>query len=491
MTPRLNTSTLGALPVQGPGYDRSKLRAGIVHLGIGGFHRAHQAVYTDALIASGDPRWGITGASLRSTGAHDALAPQDGLYTVRRCGPDGEHLRVIGSVAGVLALPLAGHRERLTDRLASADVQVVTLTITEKGYCLDADGDLDWAHPDIEHDLQHPDAPRSAPGVLAQGLARRAAAKTGPVTVLSCDNLSRNGALCGNAVRSLIAAQNADLQNWAAEQVSFPSSMVDRIVPQTQPETIDAFAARAGYRDAALIDCEPFKQWVIEDRFAGERPAWDRVGAQFARDVGPFERAKLRFLNASHSALAYLGLLAGYRYIHEALGDPTLARFLRGLMAHDITPAVRCPAAMDVPGYKASILERFGNAAVPYRTSQVGSDGSQKLPQRLYPTVAYHLQKGTPIARPCLVIAAWLACLREPALACPPEGISDPGAAQVAELAGAHCSNQELVSAIAQQTDLFGALGREEPFQLALTESMNALDQHGVLSAAAALKRAE
>lgn len=491
MTPRLSAGTLGALAVAGPAYDRHQLQTGIVHLGIGGFHRAHQAVYTDDLLATGDLRWGIVGASLRSTSAQDALAPQDYLYTVRRCGPEGQQRRIIGSVQQVLATPRPGQSQALTAQIATGDVQVVTLTVTEKGYCLDASGDLDRTHPDIEHDLQHPVQPRSAIGVLARGLAQRAATHAGPISVLSCDNLSGNGALCGKAVRAFMAVQSPELQGWMADNVSFPSSMVDRIVPQTQLETLDAFAADAGYRDAALIDCEPFTQWVIEDCFAGERPGWDAAGAQFVSQVGPFEQAKLRFLNASHSALAYLGLLAGHRFIHEALADETLATFLRGLMAHDITPAVDCPAAMDVPGYKASILQRFGNAAVPYRTSQVGSDGSQKLPQRLYPTVAHHLRLGTSIARPCLVIAAWLKCLGQPALTAPPNGISDPAAERIEALAKGHSTNEDLIGAIAHSTELLGALAKQQRFIESMVDAMKALDQLGVQGAAAALRRAD
>jgi len=368
-----------------------------VHLGIGGFHRAHQAVYTDKLLADGHKDWGITGVSLRSSTVRDSLAPQDFLYSVNTLGEDAQRPQIVGSVLNTLAIRESKQLAATLDLIAQPSTQVISLTITEKGYCTKLNGDL----------------PVSAPGLLAAGLERRMLAGSGPISILSCDNLAGNGRITGQVVQTMAAQLNPELAIWLEGNASFPSTMVDRIVPQTSARDIDEFESRTGYRDEALICGEAFTQWVIEDNFLGKRPAWDIAGAQFVTQVAPFEQAKLRLLNATHSALAYLGLLTDHTYVHQALADPAIGDFVTRLLNDEISPEVDCPQGMDITDYKASLLKRFANAAVPYKTLQVAGDGSQKLPQRIFPTLSARLNKQQPVPHLLAVVAAWIQCLAE------------------------------------------------------------------------------
>ena len=291
--PRLSDATLAALPagVRHPGYDRTALATGIVHLGLGAFHRAHQAVYTDAAIAAGDTRWGILGASLRAADTRDALVPQDGLYTIAVRSAEGEALRVIGALRGVVVGP--EDPAALIAALANPAVRIVSLTVTEKGYCHDpATGTLNEDHPDIRHDIAHPGAPRSAPGYIVEALARRRAAGVPAFTVLTCDNLPANGHTAGRVVSRLAAMRDGDLGRFVAQEVAFPSTMVDRIVPATTDDDRARVAAALGVRDAWPVMTEPFSQWVIEDRFPGGRPDWAAQGAELVADVAPFDALK-------------------------------------------------------------------------------------------------------------------------------------------------------------------------------------------------------
>ena len=303
--PRLSAATLGRLPadVERPGYDRSAVATGIVHLGIGAFHRAHAAAYTDRLLGQGDLRWGIVGASLRSPDTRDALVPQDGLYTLAVRDGSGEACRVIGSITDVLVGPEAP--ARLVEAMCRPSVKVVSLTITEKGYCHNpATGELDEAHADVRHDLAHPQAPRSALGFIVEALARRRAAGVPAFTLLSCDNLPANGETLHRVVRRFASLRDPELGRYVAGEVRSPSTMVDRIVPATTEADRIAVADRLGLTDAWPIMTEPFTQWVVEDRFGGPRPDWNAAGATFVADVAPYELMKLRLLNGSHSTLA-------------------------------------------------------------------------------------------------------------------------------------------------------------------------------------------
>ena len=393
---RLAPSALGGLPeaVTRPAFDPGALSIGIVHLGLGAFHRAHQAIYTDEALAHARGPWGICGVSLRSPDARDRLAPQGGLYTAVERGARGVARRIVGSVRE--ALFLGDDRGLIDARLASAATRVVTLTVTEKGYCHDpATGRLDLAHPDIAHDLAHPGSPVSVVGLLVRAFEARRANGAGPLTVVCCDNLPHNGRVLRELTLAFAEARDAALARWIESNASFPSTMVDRIVPATTAADIADNDAAIGLHDAAPVVFEPFRQWVIEDDFVGPRPRWEAAGAQLVRDVAPFEAMKLRLLNASHSAFAYLGSLAGHAYIHDVVAQPSFAAYMRRFMEDEVSPTLVVPAGVDLAAYRDALVERFGNPALPHRTRQIATDGSQKLPQRLLSTARDESRRGS------------------------------------------------------------------------------------------------
>lgn len=404
---RLSNATLAHLPpgIGRPGYDRAAMQAGIVHLGTGAFHRAHQAVVADAALRAGDRRWGITGASLRSPATRDALTPQDGLYALNVRGKTDRYA-VVGSISRILVAP--EDPAALLAAMAHPAVRIISLTVTEKAYCLHpATGSLDEAHPDIRHDLTHPHAPRSAPGFLVAALARRRAAGLMPPTVLCCDNLPRNGATLYRLLARLGAQTDPSLGAWIEDEVACPSTMVDRIVPATTGADRVRVAAALGMEDAWPVVAEPFLQWVIEDRFTASRPDFEAYGATLVSDVAPFEAMKLRMLNAAHSAIAYLGLLAGDATVADAVQDPGLDAFVRGLM-RDAAQTLSVPPGTNVSEYAQALMQRFANPALRHRTAQIALDGSQKLPPRLLDAMRDRLDQGLPVARHAMAVAAWM-----------------------------------------------------------------------------------
>ncbi|PZN98453.1 MAG: mannitol dehydrogenase [Hyphomicrobiales bacterium] len=406
---RLTTNTLNSLPaaVRRPAYDRSRLAPGIVHLGLGAFARAHLCEYTEDALELEFSAWGVTGASLQRPDQRDRLSPQDGLYTLLKRAPEGPELRIIGCVGEVIVAPESP--AALIARMASPETRIVSLTVTEKGYCHDpATGKLKVDHPDIVHDLANPLTPRSAIGLIVAALKARRAAGLGPFTALSCDNLPHNGGVLRGLVRDFAALSDDGLSQWIEAEGAFPASMVDRIVPATTEADIAEVAGLIGLEDAAPVIGEPFRQWAIQDVFAAGRPAWERVGAQMVSDVAPFEFMKLRMLNGAHSSLAYLGYLAGHETVAEASGDPVLARFLQGLWAQ-IIPTVPAPQGVVLADYGDALLARFRNPAIRHRTWQIAMDGSQKLPQRLLGTIRDRLKASAPIDHLALGVAAWMA----------------------------------------------------------------------------------
>ena len=390
-----------------PGVDPRQLTVGIVHLGLGAFHRAHQAVFTEqAASLSGDTRWGICGVSQRSSTVRDQLAPQDGLYSVLTRGQGDPAVRVIGSIRDILTAP--EDPAAVVARIADPGVAVVTLTVTEKGYRAAAKGGLDLTDPEIQADLAGR-RPRTVVGQLAAGLVQRAEQGAGPLTVVSCDNLVANGPFLRRLMEDYAAASpNAKLLVEQLEVARFPASMVDRIVPATTDADRDEAAALLGVRDEAVVVAEPFLQWVIEDDFAGPRPEWDKAGAILTGDVAPWEQAKLRMLNATHSMLAYLGALRGYETIAEAVRDEELAGLATELMTADVIPTLTPPDGLDLPAYGRSVLERFANPALKHRTAQVAMDGSVKLPVRLLGTVRDRLAANAEPRLAALAVAAWM-----------------------------------------------------------------------------------
>ena len=419
--------SLTNLPVR-PEVDPRALSVGVVHLGLGAFHRAHQAVVTErAAVVSGETRWGIAGVSQRSATVRDQLAPQDGLYAVLERGLGDPSVQVIGSIREVLTAP--EDPEAVVARIADPAVSVVTLTVTEKGYRAAGAG-LDLTDPEIQADLTGR-PPRTVVGQLAAGLARRVE----PLTIVSCDNLVANGPFLRKLVTDYFEALGKVPDVFEATR--FPASMVDRIVPATTEADRDEAARLLGVRDEAVVVAEPFLQWVIEDDFAGDRPAWERGGAVLTADVAPWEQAKLRMLNATHSMLAYLGALRGYATIAEAVQDEELSTLARALMTEDVVPTLTPPDGLDLAGYGASVLERFANPALKHRTAQVAMDGSVKLPVRMLGTVRDRLAAGAEPRVISLAVAAWMVyVLKTPAVDDPQAdrlkaaiaGVSEPAA---------------------------------------------------------------
>jgi fructuronate reductase len=398
--------------------DPRALSTGIVHFGVGAFHRAHQAVYTeDAAAATGDTRWGILGVTGRSARVAEQLGPQDGLYSVLTKARDSSSLRVMGSMRRVV-FPETDTEDVLRT-LAAESVHLASLTITEKGYPRTLQGGLDLGNAGVAADVEAlkaelsgrgtAGAARTPLGLLARGLARRHATSGAPFAVVCCDNLVSNGSVTRGLVMALAEAAGAEgMLEWLGTAVTFPSTMVDRIVPATTEANRREAEQVLGVRDEGLVVAEPFGQWVIEDNFAGPRPAWERAGATLTDDVGVFEVAKLRMLNATHSLLAYLGALRGYPTIAEAVADEALLNEARNLQRNDVIPTLTAPPGLDLHEYGDSILDRFANPNLGHTTIQVAMDGSQKLPVRILGTVADRLAAGEVPYSAAKMLAAWM-----------------------------------------------------------------------------------
>ncbi len=413
-TPRLNAETLGLTRkhVRLPAYDRGAVRPGIVHLGLGAFARAHLAAYTDDVLsqrAGATLDWGIVGVSLRRPDQRDALQPQDGLYTLLERGSEGVAARVIGAVLRVLVAP--EDPGAALEAMADPATRIVSLTVTEKGYCHDpATGRLHPHHPDIAHDIANPSAPASAPGYLVAALALRRARGLRPFTVLCCDNLPHNGRVVAGIVHDLAALNDLDLARWIQAEGAFPCTMVDRIVPATTAADIAEAEALTGLVDAAPVTHEPFRQWVIEECFVdGARPEWEVAGAELVSDVAPYETMKLRMLNGAHSSLAYLGYLAGHETVRDAMDDPVFDAFVRKMWREEIIPTLKDMPRERLEAYADDLRARFLNPAIRHRLWQIAMDGSQKLPQRLLGTIADRLARGQDVNCLCLAVAGWIA----------------------------------------------------------------------------------
>lgn len=391
-----------------PTYDRSKLVSRIVHLGFGAFHRAHQAVYADILASEHGSDWGYTEVNL--IGGEQQIADlnhQDNLYTVAEMSADAWTARVVGVVKEALHAQVDG-LETVLAKMCEQQVAIVSLTITEKGYCHSpATGELMLDHPLIVADLQNPHQPKSAPGVVVEALARRKAAGLPAFSVMSCDNMPENGHVMRNVVCAYARAVDAGLADWIESHVTFPSTMVDRIVPAVTPETLDKIEQLTGVRDPAGVACEPFRQWVIEDNFVAGRPEWEKAGAELVSDVIPFEEMKLRMLNGSHSFLAYLGYLAGYQHINDCMGDDNYRRAAHDLMLKEQAPTLKVQN-VDLARYADLLIERYTNPALRHRTWQIAMDGSQKLPQRMLDSVRWHLADNSSFTLLALGVAGWM-----------------------------------------------------------------------------------
>lgn len=409
---RLKQGSLDQLPdsVIWPAYDRGQLTAGIVHIGVGGFHRSHEAYYTDELLGStGATEWGICGVGLREADRKiaDILKQQDYLYTLIVKHPDGRiENRVIGSIIDFMLG--CDDPEAVTDRMASEQTRIVSLTITEGGYNFNpATGEFDLKNPDVKHDLANPERPRTVFGYLAEALRKRRAAGLPAFTVQSCDNIQHNGDMTRRMLLAFTDELDPDLADWIDRKVSFPNAMVDRITPVTTPEDIELLESEAGIQDKWPVTCEPFCQWVIEDKFSHGRPQWEAVGAQFVPDVTPYETMKIRLLNAGHSVLGLLGAIHGHQTIDGCMADPLFANYLRRFMDFEATPVLEPVPGIDLEDYKDSLIERFGNPNIKDNLSRICLGSSDKLPKFLVPTIEENLERGGSIEYATLVIAAW------------------------------------------------------------------------------------
>ena len=411
---RLSRAALSTLPasVGTPGFDVAAVRSGIVHLGLGGFHRAHMARYTHQLMQQ-DPQalqWGIVGAGLLPGDRRmaESLAPQDNLYTLVERSGTAETATVIGSLARTI---YAGDdTAALLDAIDQPSIRIVSLTVTENGYCLNrATKRLDLDNALVRADLAQPARPRSAVGVIVEACRRRRDAGAAPFTALSCDNIQHNGTVLREAVLALAAQRDGALAAWIAERISFPSTMVDRITPVTTAADVQALAERHGVADGWPVVCETFTQWVIEDRFVAGRPDWEAVGTQFVEDVAPYEFMKLRLLNASHLAVSGLGRLAGYVTVDQAMADPLMTRYMAALMDRETGPTLPPVPGIDLPAYKATLIQRFCNTAIKDTVERVNTDAPLNV---LVDPIRDRLRAGQPLDLLALALAAWLRRVR-------------------------------------------------------------------------------
>ncbi len=455
----------------------------IVHLGIGAFFRAFGLPWIEEAARRDGSDWGVLGVSLRSGAVRDRLAARDFRYHALERGPGGTTARDIGLLRGVLVAP--EDPGAAIAAMADPQVSILSLTVTEKGYChTPATGEPDLADPGILHDLATPDAPRTAPGMIVAALAaRRAAGSAGP-TCLSCDNLPGNGSVLRNVVLGLAARRDPSLADWIAHNVTFPATMVDRIVPATTGADIDEVARLTGIRDDGTVVHEPFRQWVIEDAFAGPRPPLEAAGVQIVPDVAPFERIKLRCLNGTHSAIAYLGVLAGKATVSAAVADPAFAGFVEALWREEIVPGLAAPPGADPAAYCAALMARYRNPAIAHRTAQIAADGSQKLPQRILATVSGNLAAGRPVARLALVVAAWIRFLRGVGDDGTPREVSDP----LAETLIHDALSPDPVASVLGVPAVFGPLGRDARFRAEVQRAYDALAAQGAQAVLAAMR---
>ncbi|MFP5371112.1 MAG: mannitol dehydrogenase family protein [Actinomycetes bacterium] len=482
-------SLAGALSV--PTYDRSRIRTGIVHLGVGAFHRSHQAMYLDRLMEEGKGlEWGICGVGVLPSDRRmaEVMAAQDCLYTLVAKHPDGTfEARVVGSIVEYLLAP--DDPEAVVEKMAAEETRIVSLTVTEGGYNIGAiTGEFDATNPDILWDLRPGAALRTAFGLVTEALVRRRDRGLAPFAVVSCDNIEHNGDVARRSFAAFAALRDPELGAWVERSVSFPNSMVDRITPATTDDDRAEVARRFGVDDGWPVVCEPFTQWVVEERFSLGRPPLEDVGVQVVEDVEPYERMKLRLLNASHQALAYLGRLAGYRLVHDAAQDPLFERFLLGYMEEEATPTLKPVHGIDLEDYRRTLIARFSNPHIRDTLARLAFDGSERLPKWLLPVVRDNLAAGGVVRRSAGVVAGWARYA---------EGIDEEGEPiDVADrrrdaLAERARRQREDPLAFLADRDLFGDLIDDERFTAPYLAAVASLHQHGARVTLEALVEAD
>ncbi|PVH29564.1 mannitol dehydrogenase family protein [Pararhodobacter oceanensis] len=464
-----------------PRYDRAALKPGILHIGLGNFHRAHQAVYLNALMnAGGDPAWGIIGAGVRDpdTATRDLLMQQDCLYSVVEVDFDRAAASVIGVMTGFVPVEPQGNAA-LIHAMTDPETRIVSLTVTEGGYFLDGNGDLNTDHPTLLHDIAAPQAPNSAFGAIIAALAARRAQGIKPFTVMSCDNLPGNGDIARAVITGLAQRINPDLAAWINEHVTFPNGMVDRITPATGDRERALVAERFGLADLAPVICEPFKQWVLEDSFTDGRPALEEVGVTFTHDIASFEKMKLRILNGGHAIMAYAGAMLGFTYSHDAVTDPLIHAYLRKTLETDVLPFVAPVPGFTPQEYLETILGRFANPGVADTISRLSYDGSNRQPKFIVGSIAENLQAGRPPAGLALSSALWCRyCLGrdEHGGTIAP---NDPNWDQLHATAQRAQSEPEVWL---DQEPVYGAVGRDPVFREAFATALRRLQEHGTAS---------
>lgn len=464
--------------VQRPRYDSSKLKTRMVHIGFGAFHRAHQALCSDKLAEQGSD-WGYCEVNLNSGELIQALRQQDHLYTLTEMADDSLSTRVIGVITSALHGKGDGI-EAVIAAMCQPEVAIVSMTVTEKGYCHHpASGNLNSEHPDIQHDLAHPDAPRSLPGLILAAIRRRRDASLPPFSVMSCDNMPENGHVTRNVIVQLAQRQESALADYIQQHVTFPSTMVDRIVPAMTDTAFAQLATRLGCSDPVAVEAEPFFQWVIEDNFVSGRPAWEQAGAELVKDVLPFEEMKLRMLNGSHSFLAYLGFLSGYEYISDCMADANLRTAARKLMLEQQAPTLRTQG-VDLTAYADSLIARYENRAIKHRTYQIATDGTQKLPQRMLDSVRWHLRNSSNCDLLLLGVAGWMRYVGGVDEQGAPIEIRDPLKSELAERVASSAEGEARVRALLAMKAVFGEdLAQNEAVVATLTRFWLQLREQG------------
>jgi len=477
----LRSAGLGALDedIVVPTYDRSEVAAGIVHFGVGGFHRAHQAMYIDRLLAGGQAlEWGICGVGVLEgdRAMKDALAAQDCLYTLVVKHPDGAlEPRIIGSIVEYLFAP--DDPEAVVEKLASPSTRIVSLTVTEGGYNTDpVTGQFDTRDPGVVHDIRPGVDPVTVFGLVTEALARRRDQGVVPFTVMSCDNVPSNGDVARRTFATFAGLRDPELGRWVRREVAFPNSMVDRITPVTTEQDRTLLTERFGVQDAWPVVCEPFTQWVLQDRFTAGRPPLQDAGVQLVDDVEPYELMKLRLLNGGHQALCYLGYLCGYRYTHEVCQDPLFTSFLLAYLDREAAPTLPPVPGMDLAGYQRTLIERFANPEVRDSLARLCADSSDRIPKFVLPVITEQLARGGEVEHAALVVAAWARYA---------QGVDDQGQPILVvdrlreQLTAAAGRQDENPTAFLANRELFGNLIENERFTAAYTTSLRSLHARG------------
>lgn len=490
---QLTAGSLPSLGIATPTYDRSAVTVGIVHLGVGGFHRAHQAMYLDRLMNEGLAlEWGVCGVGVLPADRHmaEVMAAQDCLYTLVVKDADGTwEPRVIGSIVEYLLAP--DDPEAVIEKMAAPTTRIVSLTITEGGYAFNqVTGDFEADSPDVVHDLADPTSPRTSFALVTEALVRRRERGVAPFTVMSCDNIQGNGEVARRSFTAFARLRYAELGDWMAAEVSFPNSMVDRITPQTTDQDRAEIAKRFDVTDAWPVVCEPFTQWVLEDSFgaasdgAPARPPLQDAGVQLVTDVEPYELMKLRLLNASHQGLCYFAYLAGYRLVHEAAQDPLFAEFLLTYMDREATPSLSPVPGIDLDDYKHTLIARFSNGEVRDTVARLCAESSDRIPKWLLPVVRSQLASGGEITRSVAIVASWARYS---------EGTDEHGQPitvvdRLADRLRAAAARQtEDPLAFVSDRELFGELVDDDRFVAAFTETLDNLHAVGARATLEAL----